>query len=124
MLQSFDHMAIIISKEANLDFYKKLGFEEFFRKDRPEKGDVLLMMKNGDMVLEFFIRPDAPLRHCQPEAYGCRHIAFDVDDVENVLEALKGYSHKPIVTKEDGNRLVFVTDADGQPVEFIERCIS
>ena len=79
------------------------------------------MMENNGAVLEVFIRPDAPLRHCKPEAYGCRHIAFDVDNVEEIMEILKDYEQQPIRTTEEGRRLVFINDSDNQPVEFLEK---
>ena len=121
MISGINHVALIVSKEECLDFYKKLGFTETSRINRPEKNDVLIMMENGDTVLEVFIRPDAPLRLCKPEAYGCRHIAFDVDNVDEILELLKDYECQKIRTTSSGRRFVFVNDLDNQPVEFLEK---
>ena len=121
MINKIDHVAIIVSNNENLDFYCKLGFEEIRRIKRETKGDILVMMSNGNSTLEFFIRENAPLRHCTPEAYGCRHIAFVVESVEEVINTLKGYEAKPIVITPDGDKIVFITDNDGQPIEFIER---
>ncbi|MBP5279986.1 MAG: VOC family protein [Erysipelotrichaceae bacterium] len=121
MINGMNHVALIVSKEESLDFYRKLGFRETSRKVRPEKNDVLIMMENNGAVLEVFIRPDAPLRLCKPEAYGCRHIAFDVDNLEEILEVLKDYKAEPIRTTETGRRLVFISDSDDQPVEFMEK---
>ena len=121
MISGINHVALIVSKEECLHFYKKLGFTETSRLNRPEKNDVLIMMENGDAVLEVFIRPDAPLRLCKPEAYGCRHIAFDVDNVEDILELLKDYECQKIRTTETGRRFVFISDMDHQPVEFMEK---
>ena len=121
MINGINHVALIVSKEECLDFYQKLGFKETERTVRPEKNDILIMMKNNDAVLEVFIRPDAPLRLCKPEAYGCRHIAFDVDNVEDILELLKDYECQPIRKTESGRRFVFISDIDHQPVEFLEK---
>ena len=121
MIKGINHVALIISKEECLDFYKKLGFVETSRMNRTEKNDVLIMMENKYAVLEVFIRPDAPLRLCKPEAYGCRHIAFDVDNVEEILELLKDYECQQIRTTETGRRFVFISDMDHQPVEFLEK---
>lgn len=121
MVKSFNHIAIIVSKEECLDFYKKLGFKEVSRQHRPDKNDYLIMMENGSLVLEVFLKDDAPLRLCKPEAYGCRHIAFDVDNVEEVLETLKDYDCEAIRKTETGRRFVFVKDLDNQPVEFLEK---
>ena len=121
MINGINHVALIVSKEESLDFYKKLGFIETSREFRESKNDYLIMMENGDAVLEVFLRSDAPKRLCDPEAYGCRHIAFDVDDLEEILEVLKDYRCKQIRTTSTGQRFVFITDADDQPVEFLEK---
>lgn len=121
MINGINHVALIISKEECLDFYKKLGFKETSRVFRENKNDYLIMMENGPAVLEVFLRDDAPLRLCSPEAYGCRHIAFDVDNVDEILETLKDYKCEKIRTTETGRRFVFITDLDGQPVEFLEK---
>ena len=121
MQLSINHVALIISKEECLDFYKLLGFREISRQFRKDKNDYLIMMENGTAVLEVFLKDDAPLRLCKPEAYGCRHIAFDVDNVDEILEVLKDYEAQPIRFTESGRRFVFVNDSDNQPVEFLEK---
>ncbi len=120
MIESINHVALIVSQEKSLDFYKKLGFTETSRTVRPEKNDILIMMEKDSAVLEVFIRPDAPERLNAPEAYGCRHIAFNVKNVDDILEVLKGYDHQEIRRDAKGRRFVFVNDADEQPVEFLE----
>ena len=120
MLNGINHVALIVSKEECLDFYKKLGFIEKSRVFREDKNDYLIMMENGTAVLEVFLKDDAPLRLCKPEAYGCRHIAFNVDDVDEILELLKDYDCQKIRYNDEGKRFVFVNDLDNQPVEFME----
>ena len=121
MINGINHVALIVSKDENLDFYRKLGFRGTSRTFRESKNDYLIMMENGDAVLEVFLRDDAPARLCSPEAYGCRHIAFDVDNVDEILELLKDYRCEKIRTTDTGRRFVFITDADDQPVEFLEK---
>ena len=121
MINGINHVALIVSKEKCLDFYKKLGFVETSREFRQDKNDYLIMMEKGDAVLEVFLKDDAPLRLCKPEAYGCRHIAFDVDNVDDILELLKDYDCQNIRTTSSGRRFVFVNDLDNQPVEFLEK---
>ena len=121
MINGINHVALIISKEECLDFYKKLGFVETSRVFRQDKNDYLIMMEKGDAVLEVFLKDDAPLRLCKPEAYGCRHIAFDVNNVDEILELLKDYDCQKIRTTETGRRFVFVNDLNNQPVEFLEK---
>lgn len=115
-----NHVALIVSSEETIDFYRKLGFTETSRKFRAEKNDYLIMMSDGNSTLEVFLNDHAPKRLCKPEAYGCRHIAFEVNDLEEVLRVLEGYERQNIRTTESGSRFVFVTDPDGQPVEFME----
>lgn len=120
MLNGFNHVALIVSSEATLDFYRKIGFKEMSRTPRPEKNDTLIMMDDGKSSLEVFLKDDAPKRLCKPEAYGCRHIAFNVKDIDLILETLKDYERQAIRVSDTGHRFVFVTDPDGQPVEFLE----
>ena len=48
-----DHIALIVSKEENLAFYKKLGFVE---KNRIERGyDTVVFMENNSIVLEIYL---------------------------------------------------------------------
>ncbi len=120
MLSKVNHIALIVSGEPTIDFYKKLGFVELSRKFRPEKNDHLIMLSNGNSTLEVFLNDHAPQRLCAPEAYGCRHIAFETADLDEILETLKDYPQQNIRINESGARFVFVTDPDGQPVEFME----
>ena len=120
MLKGINHVALIVSKEECLDFYFRLGFKEESRQYREDKDDYLIMLNDGKTKLEVFLRKDAPLRLCKPEAYGCRHIAFEVEDLDAILETLKDYKQENIRCSSDGHRFVFVTDLDGQPVEFME----
>ena len=120
MLKWINHVALIVSGEATIDFYRKLGFQESSRKFREDKNDYLIMMSGENAVLEVFLRTDAPARHCNPEAYGCRHIAFDVECLEDVIDILKDYPQQSIRVNDSGQRFIFITDPDGQPVEFLE----
>ena len=120
MLNGFNHVALIVSGEKTLEFYKKIGFKETGRTFRQDKNDYRIMLEDGRSCLEVFMREDAPERHCAPEAYGCRHIAFNVPDLDALLEALDGYERQEIRVSPTGKRFVFVTDPDRQPVEFLE----
>ena len=89
-LSKIHHIAIIgTDYNKTTDFYiNKLKFEKISEYNRPEKNDILLNVKKGDIVLEIFIKKDAPLRPPMPspEYTGLRHLAFKVDSVEDVLE--------------------------------------
>ena len=109
-----DHIALIVSKEENLEFYEKLGFKE---KNRIERGyDTVVFMENNSIVLEIFIDPNHPQRVTNPEAYGLRHIAFVVEDLSRV-----GVECEEIRTDWFGRRFTFTKDPDGQPIELKEK---
>ena len=111
-----DHIALIVSKDENLTFYKKLGFIE---KNRIERGyDTVVFMENNSIVLEIFIDPNHPKRVTTPEAMGLRHIAFVVDSLEEVM---KNVECEEIRTDWFGRRFTFTKDLDGQPIELKEK---
>ena len=111
-----DHIALIVSTEECLSFYKKLGFKE---KNRIERGyDTVVFMENGALLLEVFIDPNHPARVTNPEAMGLRHIAFVVESLEEVMRDVKC---EEIRTDWFGRRFTFTKDPDGQPIELKEK---
>ena len=124
-LQKQHHIAIISSDYAKAkEFYiDKLGFELVNEVYRPATDDYLRMLRQGDTVIELFIRPGAPARVNNPEAMGLRHLAFRVDDIEPAVKWLneQGIETEPI--REDpynGGRFTFFKDPDGLPLELHE----
>ena len=119
------HIAVISSDwEKAREFYiEKLGFtleKEFFR---PAQNDYLRMLRQGDTVIELFVRPDAPQRVNNPEALGLRHLAFRVEDIEPVVAWLNGMGIETEPIREDpynGGRFTFFKDPDGLPLELHE----
>ena len=119
------HIAIIASSyDRAKEFYiDKLGFELFREVYRPEADDYLRMLRQGDTVLELFIKPDAPERVNNPEARGLRHLAFHVEDIEPAVRWLNsmGIETEPIrEDKVNGGRYTFFKDPDGLPLELHE----
>lgn len=121
------HVAIIgHDYEKTRDFYvTKLGFEQLDEHIRPEKNDILFNVKKGDLVLEIFIKPDAPLRPAipNPEHTGLRHLAFRVRDVEGCLTYFDSMDipHQGLRTDDfDGKKMAFFFDPDGLPLEIHE----
>ena len=110
-----DHIALIVSWEDSLDFYKKLGFRESKRIERPY--DTVVFMEGGQAVLEIFIDPNHPERATGPEAKGLRHIAFTVENLDQIAEIL---DCEEIRTDWFGRRFTFTKDPDGQPIELKE----
>ena len=81
------------------------------------------MLRQGDTVLELFIKADAPQRVTNPEARGLRHLAFHVEDIEPAVAWLNsvGVETEPIrEDKVNGGRFTFFKDPDGLPLELHE----
>ena len=119
------HIAIICSDwERAREFYvNKLGFELIREVFRPQIGDCLRMIRQGDTTIEVFIKPECPERVTNPEAKGLRHLAFHVDNVEETAAWLteRGIETEPI--REDlvnGGKFTFFKDPDGLPLEIHE----
>ena len=119
------HIAIICSDwDKARDFYiDKLGFQMFREVYRPEVDDYLRMLRQGDTVLELFIKPEAPQRVTNPEAMGLRHLAFHVDNIEPAVAWLNSVGIETEPVREDkvnGGRFTFFKDPDGLPLELHE----
>ncbi|HEL1606803.1 TPA: VOC family protein [Streptococcus suis] len=121
------HIAIIGSDyDKTREFYiEKLGFEQVDEHIRPEKNDILFNVKKGNLILEIFIKPDAPMRPVMPnpEHTGLRHLAFQVADVEACLEEFDRLDirHEVLRTDDfDGKKMAFFFDPDGLPLEIHE----
>ena len=127
MFSNIHHIAIIgTNYQKTKEFYvDKLGFEVISEHNRPEKNDIIINVGQGNIVLEIFIKEDAPLRPKMPspEYSGLRHLAFKVDDVEAVL---KKFDELDIAHEElryddfDNRKMAFFFDPDGLPLEIHE----
>lgn len=109
-----DHIALIVSSEKKLSFYKKLGFREKKRFQR--KNDTVVFMECNGIVLEIFVDSKHPERVTFPETKGLRHIAFVVDNIEELDIEIE-----EIRTDWFGRRFTFTRDLDGQPIELKEK---
>ena len=127
MFENVHHIAIIGTEYIKTkEFYvDKLGFEVTSEHNRPEKNDIIINVKQGNLVLEIFIKEAAPLRPKiqSPEYSGLRHLDFKVDDVEAVL---KKFDELDIPHEElryddfDNKKMAFFFDPDGLPLEIHE----
>jgi len=127
MFKNVHHIAIIGTDYIKTrEFYvDKLGFEVISEHNRPEKNDIIINVKQGDLVLEIFIKEDAPLRPKMPspEHSGLRHLAFKVDDVEAVLKKFDELDipHEKLRYDDfDNKKMAFFFDPDGLPLEIHE----
>ena len=116
MIQILHHIAIIISSEAGVEFYKTLGFIE---ENRVNRGyDQIVWISGYGEKIELFIDATHPVRATNPEALGLRHLAFEVDDIDAEWERLRQFNPEPIRVKDDGKKVFFVKDPDGLPIEI------
>lgn len=109
-----DHIAIIVSKKENLNFYKKLGFIETARFIRSH--DIVVFMECDGIVLEIFVDPNHPERISGREAKGLRHLALVVNSFEDLDVEIE-----EIRIDFFGRRFTFTKDPDGQPIELKEK---
>lgn len=127
MFKNVHHIAIIgTNYNKTKKFYvDKLEFEVISEYNRPEKNDIILNVRQGNLVLEIFIKQDAPLRPKMPnpEHSGLRHLAFKVDDVEAVLKKFDKLDipHEELRYDDfDNKKMAFFFDPDGLPLEIHE----
>ncbi len=127
MFNRIHHTAIICSdyEQAKYFYTDVLGLQiirEIFRPDRNSyKLDLAL---NGEYVIELFSFPSTPPRLSRPEATGLRHLALEVDNLNEVLENLKRSNviAEPIRIDETTNqRFTFIFDPDNLPIELYEK---
>ena len=127
MINKVHHIAIICSDyQRSKSFYTEvLGFSiirEVYRADRQSyKLDLAL---HGEYILELFSFPNSPSRPSRPEAMGLRHLAFEVNNLDEVVNKMieKQIIPEPIRIDEfTGKRFTFISDPDLLPIEFYEK---
>jgi glyoxylase I family protein len=127
MLTHLLHTAIICSNynKSKTFYVDVLGLTIIKETHRAERQSYKLdLALNGRYVIELFSFPNPPQRLTQPEATGLRHIAFEVDDLDAVLEQLhkKNIIAEPVRTDEiTHKRFTFIFDPDNLPIELCEK---
>ena len=125
-INSIHHIAIICSDyELSKQFYTQvLDFGILEETYREERESYKLDLKVNDVYqIELFSFPDPAMRPSHPEACGLRHLAFEVDDIDEAIENLlrKGVVTEPIrIDAMTGKRFTFFQDPDGLPLELYE----
>ena len=127
IFESIHHIAIVgRNYNKTKEFYiEKLGFEIISEHYRVDKNDIIINVEKENVVLEIFIKEDAPLRPPipNPENTGLRHLAFKVKDVEKTLEEFDSLKivHQGLRYDDfDGKKMAFFFDPDGLPLEIHE----
>lgn len=124
-LGAIDHVAIICSDyhRAKEFYVQKLGLPLLREIARPERQDVILMLSVGSTLIELFIEKNPPQRVTDPEARGLRHLAFQVESVEQTVGELNalGIETEPIrMDPYTKTPMTFFRDPDGLPLELRE----
>lgn len=120
------HIAIICSDyQKSKHFYSKiLSFKIIREVYRAERQSYKLDLSvNGMYQIELFSFPNPVARTSRPEACGLRHLAFEVNNVQETRNYLLGQS----VDCEDirideltEKAFFFIEDPDELPIEFYE----
>jgi glyoxylase I family protein len=126
-LNRVHHIAIICSDyERSKRFYSKiLGLKIVREVYREQRNSFKLDLEVGNQYqIELFSFPDPAERPSRPEAAGLRHLAFEVDNVEEAIADIKdaGIAVESVRIDEfTGKRFTFFADPDGLPIEFYEK---
>lgn len=126
MLSGIHHVAIICSNyPVSKHFYTQiLGLTIIAENYRSERCSYKLdlALPDGGQI-ELFSFSHAPARPSYPEAQGLRHLAFSVDNIEEVVRELtgKGVNVEEIrVDEYTGKKYTFFADPDGLPLELYQ----
>ncbi len=126
-LSRVHHIAIICSDyERSKHFYSVVLDLKIVREVyREERRSYKLDLEVGNQYqIELFSFPDPPARPSLPEATGLRHLAFEVDDIDEAVSAIKSSNIliEPVRVDEfTGKRFTFFADPDGLPIELYEK---
>ncbi|MEH2178570.1 SMU1112c/YaeR family gloxylase I-like metalloprotein [Nostoc sp.] len=121
------HVAIICSDyDRSKKFYVEvLGFSIIQETFRAARNSYKLDLKVAENTqIELFSFPNPPERPSKPESCGLRHLAFQVDDIEETVFYLKskGLEVENIRIDEiTGKKFTFFKDPDNLPLEIYER---
>lgn len=126
-LNRVHHIAIICTDyERSKHFYTEiLGLKivrEVYREQR--ESYKLDLEVAGQYQIELFSFPGPPPRPSHPEAAGLRHLAFEVDAIDEAIFHIKEYgiAVEPVrIDEYTGKRFTFFADPDGLPIEFVEK---
>ena len=125
-INKIHHVAIICSNyEASKKFYvdilKFSIINETYRADR-DSYKLDLRVSDRDTI-ELFSFPSPPLRSSKPEACGLRHLAFEVDNIEEYVNYLNscGIKVEPVrIDSLTDKKFTFFKDPDELPLEIYE----
>lgn len=120
------HAAIICSNyELSKKFYvETLGFKIIQETYRAPRNSYKLDLQVGENQIELFSFPNPPQRVNKPEACGLRHLAFEVENIEETVLYLQSQGVKVENVRIDDitdKKYTFFQDPDGLPLEIYEK---
>jgi glyoxylase I family protein len=121
------HVAVICSDyQKSKYFYTEiLGFKIIAEVYRAERQSYKLDLSVNEIYqIELFSFPNPPARASRPEACGLRHLAFEVNNIQETEDYLKseGVDCEEIRIDEFTKKaFFFINDPDGLPIEFYEK---
>jgi len=126
-LNRIHHIAIICSdyKTSKAFYTEILGLRiiaEHYRAER-DSYKLDLALPDGSQI-ELFSFPNPPARPSRPEAQGLRHLAFEVDSVEDFVNYLNSNNVKTESIRIDeftNKKFTFFEDPDNLPIELYEK---
>ncbi|MGP7817982.1 SMU1112c/YaeR family gloxylase I-like metalloprotein [Niallia sp. 01092] len=125
-IKRIHHIAIICSDyEKSKYFYVDiLGFTPQLEVFRAERESYKLDLKVNDVYqIELFSFPNPKERPSYPEATGLRHIAFEVEDINETIGYLADHCIEVEEVRTDpytNKKYTFFADPDGLPIEIYE----
>ena len=124
-LKKIHHVAIIASDyKKSKDFYVNLlGLKIIREVYREERDSYKLDLEIGDSQIELFSFKNPPKRPSYPEACWLRHLAFEVENIEEQVRELKEKGIKVEEIRIDeftGRKFTFFSDPDDLPIELYE----
>ena len=119
MITSIHHASLIVSNlEKSKAFYQDVIVLEVDN-SRPELGFDGLWFKVGDQQIHLLLLDNPDPVNGRPEHGGRdRHIAFSVDDFDELVERLDK-SKVAYTMSHSGRKALFCRDLDGNALEFI-----
>jgi glyoxylase I family protein len=126
-IKKIHHIAIICSNyDRSKKFYVEiLGFNIIQETYRSERNSYKLDLQVGENCqIELFSFPNPPQRVNNPEACGLRHLAFEVENIEETVLHLKSQNIQVEDIRIDeitDKKFTFFPDPDGLPLEIYEK---
>ncbi len=111
------HVAYRVSNlDRELDFLKKLGFEESFRFDANGKTAEVFVKINDTQFFEVYPQTD------RSQQLGWMHVCYEVGDLDAFVPILNAHGLKPAPVKKAGagNLISGLNDPDGRVTEFTQ----